>query len=263
MQRNQDDPLSEIPGSGASVDPAVGSPQEIQGINGPTRQEGLEQPIGVDSRHQSPPGPIGKVGDDEIPEIGEKEDIELPQIPRELWNDLTESSPQWTAEDKIKAVMAFINFGSMNKAAKAIGIPRQTLCQWKYRPWWGRVMEEAYKMMNQEFVANITRTALTASEELKDRVTHGEYVYKEGEMQFHEDGTPKRQKLTSRRLAFDGISIPIQQRALVAGEKKPQLSTAQVLKEIREAFREIGQEKNVTKDSVLIEQEGEKYGRPD
>src|SRR3990167_196536 len=239
MQRNQDDLLSETPGSAESAAPAPPQP--------------LEQPTGADNRHPPRQDLIGE----------DKDEIEVPQIPAELWNDLTESSPQWTAEDKIKSVMAFINLGSINKAAKAVGIPRQTLCQWKYRSWWGRVMEEAYKMMNQEFVANITRTALTASEELKDRVTNGEYVYRDGEMQFREDGTPKRQKLTSQRLAFDGIAVPIQQRALVAGEKKPQLSTAQVLKEIREAFREIGQEKNVTKDSVLIEQEGEKYGRPD
>lgn len=197
--------------------------------------------------------------DNAIAELDEiEESLEPPQLPDELWQEITEQHCKYSASERVRAVMGFIATGSRLGAGRVTGIPSEAMRRWMVQPWWQKVMDECYRIMNQQFSADLTRTAMKAAKELNDRVQNGEYVYdKEGNMLLDEHGVPKRTKLTSKRLAFDGLAIPVQQRAIVTGSKErtDKESTQKILKQIRDAFLEIGQTKNVTKETTLIEGE--------
>ena len=189
------------------------------------------------------------------------ESIETPTIPDELWDELLETNKGaqkkcYSPEQKIRLVAAYVNIGSLNKAAKQNNIPQQTAQHWKKQPWFNRVKQEVYKNCNDKIISGLSQITLKATQELQDRMEHGEYVYdKEGKVMLDEEGEPRRKKLTAHSLAVDGIAIPSEKRAVLQGnDPRKKNDTVETLRELRKLCHEMGQVKNITPESRLIEQ---------
>lgn len=178
-------------------------------------------------------------------------------IPDELWEELTDNtqSPNpYPPEDKIRAVVAHVNHGSINRAAKAVNIPRKTVEYWSKSTWWPKVKHQVYRLCDDQMVATQTRLAQKALEEAEDRILNGEYVYdKDGDLVLDDDGKPKRKKLPIKDVMVYGHAIPLDKRALLKGEgPKRKDSGTEFLKELRGLLYDVGA-KNITPQSVLID----------
>jgi len=152
-----------------------------------------------------------------------------PIIPGDLWAELADKS-KWTPEQKVHAVIAYVNHGYFKRASKATGIPRQTIQGWAKESWWLKVTDCIYNMKSQKIASLYVNTIEHGAEQLLDRTKNGEYVYdKSGNMQYeeNEDGeqkldddgnpVPKRKKLTAHSLAIDTIAIPQDKLAVLKG----------------------------------------------
>ena len=186
-------------------------------------------------------------------------DIDLPGIPDELWEELTydERTGKWSALDRLRAATALFVLGTSKKAEEQTGIPHETIRYWKRScAWWPKVMHHIYRFHDERTAADLRMTIRDAAIQLRDRIENGNFVTKDGAPVLDENGNPLRRPLTAHELAVDGVAIPSQRLAFLMGEAPANNGAADTLRELRKLFQEVGkQAQNVTKDSVLIDQD--------
>jgi len=90
---------------------------------------------------------------------------------------------KYSDEDRRRAAVEFLVTGNMTLVAKNIGIPRQTLVDWKHSEWWEEVISEVRHEKGEEIDAYLTKLIDSAFEQAQDRVENGDYrVTKDGEL---------------------------------------------------------------------------------
>lgn len=172
-----------------------------------------------------------------------------PIISDDLWREIvsfgekTKKEFVTPPEYKVMAVVLYANTGSAEKVGAKIGVTGKTVRIWKREPWWGKIEQAIFKAKNSKIAHSLTRTIEAATEQLEDRVKNGEYVYKNNELVLDEEGNPVRKKLNAHALSIDGIAIPSDKRALILGGNIVKNDSANILKELKELFIEIGKQK--------------------
>lgn len=169
-------------------------------------------------------------------------------IPEDLWREL--GSNTYSPEQMLNAIYYTFMYGS-HKAQEMTGVNNNTIRGWKLEPWYERVENEIIKLYDRKSIANLTQIVHSSTEQLRDRIENGEYVYKDDQLLLDDDGNPVRKKLTSHRLAVDGLAIPNQHRMQLRLDpnKTPESSNTSLLEKFANEFIEISKQarqKNIT-----------------
>jgi len=163
----------------------------------------------------------------------------------QIQDDVFDSMPQnskWSNEDRILAATYFAITGSSLKAAThmaAVGspVPAATIRDWKNNAvWWKPVLTAVRKAKQEELDSKLTDIIMVGTEQLKDRLEHGNVKYDTKTGEFY------RQPLTSGELAKDTIGIMFDKRALLRGDPTSRIektSTDETLRLLANKFIEM------------------------
>jgi len=89
--------------------------------------------------------------------------------------DLYHANSTYTPEQKVNAVMTFVLTGTIKKSAKILGMPQQTLNEWKNKAvWWDDTVAECRKKKQDELDSMYTVLIHDAIEQVSDRVNNGD-----------------------------------------------------------------------------------------
>lgn len=67
--------------------------------------------------------------------------------------------------------------GSFREASDMTGIPERTIRSWAEMPWWDTVLDEAKNLKDTELDSLWTQILHVVGEQLKDRLTNGDYKF--------------------------------------------------------------------------------------
>ena len=97
-------------------------------------------------------------------------------------SELVGKGSKYTDEQRRQAVLEYAIYGSLTKVSKSMGIPRQTLSEWKRSAdWWERVYGEIQHEKEQHILAQHTAIVTKVGEEIQDRLEHGDTQIVQGE----------------------------------------------------------------------------------
>ncbi|MHC4240605.1 MAG: transposase [Planctomycetota bacterium] len=139
----------------------------------------------------------------------------LPTMTDALRDEMTDSRSDFTAEDKLAVVMAYlISGGNSVKAAKLSAIHEMkanTIRQWKKRAkWWPNAEAHAKALLQKDLDARYTQMMHRTQEEIMDRVENGDEV-------ILKDGSTGRKALGGKDLTYIH-GIIHDKRAMIRGE---------------------------------------------
>lgn len=89
-------------------------------------------------------------------------------------------------QTKIKAAVSYLLCGSATKAAKAAGVSKPTILDWKNNSeWWPYLLSHLKEKHDEDLEARTTNILTKALDEVEDRIEHGDQImnYKTGEME--------------------------------------------------------------------------------
>ena len=92
------------------------------------------------------------------------------------------------------AVIAYLLHGNWRKVAEVTGIPQRTLNDWSTQTWYGTLLAEVREEKGAELDGAYTRIIHEATEQLMDRLKHGDPYIAGGEV--------RRKPVTARDLAI-------------------------------------------------------------
>lgn len=155
---------------------------------------------------------------------------------------LNHSNSNYTAEQKVAVVTQYVLTGSASTVSKNTGVPVGVINHWKkHSNWWDETAADIKLHKNEELEAVLTHTLHLASEEMLDRIEHGNEVIVNGDHM--------RVKIPARELS-QVINTMYEKRALLRGdpskimlEKKVDFSD--LASQFRDFSREILNEKVV------------------
>lgn len=143
------------------------------------------------------------------------------------------SGSTYTNDDKRRAVMVWVMSGNMTDVSRKTGIPQTTLSYWRrHAEWWDSLVAEIRTEKNGELDAAYTKIIHDISEEIKDRVLHGDYV-------LNKDGTISRKPVNMKDLAVAG-AVLFDKRALNRGDptsRTERTTTDAQLTKLADAFK--------------------------
>ncbi len=80
----------------------------------------------------------------------------------------------YTVEDKIRAASCYLSMGTIGKAATMFGCSKATFQSWMESEWWPEAMTLALGLQQKELDAGFSEIIALCTQELKDRLTHGD-----------------------------------------------------------------------------------------
>ena len=84
----------------------------------------------------------------------------------------------WSDEKRVEAVNAFLIYGSMRKVSDVVGIPVDTLRDWrKFKPWWKElenVLREEHDIGVAGELSDVVDKTISS---IADRIKNGDFVY--------------------------------------------------------------------------------------
>lgn len=90
-------------------------------------------------------------------------------------------------QTKIKAAVSYLLCGSATKAAKAAGISKPTILDWKNNSeWWPYLLAHLKEKHDEDLEARTTQILTQALDQVEDRIVNGDTImnYKTGEMEY-------------------------------------------------------------------------------
>ena len=140
-------------------------------------------------------------------EVKEEEDVKTPDFDLVSLNHPLST---YTVDQKIQVVTVFMTTGNVKRASKHTGVPSSTINRWKNKAhWWDETCDEIRHTKNEELEAILTHSLHLASEEMVDRLVHGNEVLVGGELM--------RVKVPARELA-QVTNCLFEKRALLRGD---------------------------------------------
>lgn len=121
-------------------------------------------------------------------------------------SDLAVSGSQYTNEQRLAVITAYVITGSMIRAATQTGIPQSTLYTWRKQPWFADMVENVRREKEQELDGAFTRIISKALDAVENRLDHGDAVLI--------DGAPVRLPVKARDAALIA-AIAYDKRALL------------------------------------------------
>lgn len=86
------------------------------------------------------------------------------------------STSQYTDEDRREAASHYVLLGNAKKVSEITNIPNTTLHDWTKTDWWQGLTESIRKEKSDEIDASITNILDASTEQLLDRIKHGDEV---------------------------------------------------------------------------------------
>ncbi len=82
----------------------------------------------------------------------------------------------YSEEDRLKAVTAFVLCGTIEGAARQVGIPASTIYNWRERnpSWWEKSTERAWELIDPEIQAKMLKVIQRGLDEAADRLDNGD-----------------------------------------------------------------------------------------
>lgn len=138
----------------------------------------------------------------------------LPDIPNNEYDmlaDIYSPKARYEPEIKIAAVAAFVATGTVRGTARATGLSKQCISEWKNKSqWWPGVYQKIKKDKQEELDARLTTLIHKAFDEMEDRLINGDEV-------ITKDGDKERKKISARDLSMVG-GIMYDKRAMLRGD---------------------------------------------
>lgn len=91
---------------------------------------------------------------------------------------------RWSDQQKIDAVTTYIILGNLKQTATTVGIPHETLRQWKVANWWKDLYNELKEQENLVLSQRLKKVIEKTLAVVEDRLESGDHVYdsRRGEM---------------------------------------------------------------------------------
>ena len=80
----------------------------------------------------------------------------------------------YTQAQKMDAILAFMDTGSVTQASKISGVKFHTLRLWRKMDWWKEAEQELREELNRGFESKASDIALKAMDQLQDRLVNGD-----------------------------------------------------------------------------------------
>ena len=100
----------------------------------------------------------------------------------------------YSDEQRREAVTQYVLLGNWRRVSQATGIPQRTLNDWATRPWFATLIAEVRAEKATELDGALTRIIHEATDQLLDRLRHGDHVLVGGKLE--------RKPLAARDLAI-------------------------------------------------------------
>lgn len=167
----------------------------------------------------------------------------IPEVTDALRIELTDSRSQFTAEDKIAVVMAYlITGGNSSKAADLSAVHEMkaaTIRQWKKRSkWWANAEAFAKSLLQKDLDRAYTKMLHRTEAEIFDRVEQGDVV-------LLKDGSQVRKPLGGKDLMYIH-GIIHDKRAMLRGEptsRTEKVNPLEVVNELAKLLQKQGEAK--------------------
>ena len=164
------------------------------------------------------------------------------------YSELYSSKANYTVEQKLAAVTAYVMTGSCTESAKLCGFKQmQTVSEWKNKStWWPDAYMAVKKEKNEEMDSTMTTIIHTAANEILDRLQNGDEV-------LDKNGDLRRKKMGGKEVATV-MGITFDKRALLRGDptsRTERVDTTKLLANVREQLAEIARDhldKHVVKE---------------
>ena len=158
---------------------------------------------------------------------------------------LNHPQSKYSAEQKIQACTYYITTGDFRRVSKLTGIPVATLNGWKSSAvWWEETLDEVKNTKNEELEAILTHALHLASEEIVDRLEHGNEVIVRGRKE--------RVKIPARELSQLTNTV-FEKRCMLRGDPSSIRAERKVdFKDLVDQFKEFSKELN--KEKVVSDQ---------
>lgn len=152
-------------------------------------------------------------------------------------SDLYAPGSKYTPEQKVNAVMTFVLTGTIKKTAKLVGMPQQTLSDWKNKAeWWDEVVAECRKKKQDELDAMYTNLIHDTVEQVADRI-------KNGDTKVDRNGVATKVPMSGRDLAIT-MAVTFDKRQLLRGEatsRVEKVSEKERLDKLADNFKKMSQ----------------------
>ncbi len=132
----------------------------------------------------------------------------------------------YSDEKRREAIAAYATTGVMTRVAELVNIPVSTLYGWRKCEWWETLLTRIRDEKADELDAMLTENIHLAGEQIKDRLTDGDYLVSK-------DGALKRKPVGARDLAlvqaisFDKRALGRNQPTSISGNSKDELKKLQ------------------------------------
>ena len=171
----------------------------------------------------------------------------LPQMSDELRQEMTDSRSQFSAEEKMAAVMAYlITGGNSSKAAELSCVPElqpATIRQWKKRnAWWDKAEQHAKALLQKDLERAYTKMLHRTEQEIFDRVENGDVV-------MTKDGAQVRKPLGGKDLMYIH-GIIHDKRAMLRGEPTSRTEKVDPLAVVNELAKLLHSQGQVSKQEA-------------
>ena len=150
-------------------------------------------------------------------------------------SELVGQGSRYSDQDRREAVIQYAIHGSLQKVSDITGIPRTTLIGWKQHEsgYWQTLLDEVRQQTEDEIEAFHTRIIKRASEEVLDRLEHGDY-------KLTKDGDTVRVPVAARDAATIG-AISYDKRRLSLGLATNITDRSSTIDTLIKRFEEISQ----------------------
>lgn len=166
---------------------------------------------------------------------------------------------RYTERDYRAAVAAFLVTGSVQKVAKELDCPVQTVKSWRRSAeWWDRYADDIAEQIDKELVARMRGATLKAYKELDDRLDNGDE-------RLTKDGESVRVKVAAKDLSV--IANTANDRVRLAEGKATKITETRDLAAIAQQFESLaakyaGKIREMGGDRPIIEGEVVKVAMP-
>lgn len=167
-------------------------------------------------------------------------------------SDLYHPNSYYTPEQKVNAVMTFVMTGTIKKSAKIIGMPQQTLNEWKNKAvWWDDTVRECRKKKQDELDSMYTVLIHDIVGQVADRVENGD-------TKVDRNGVVTKIPMTGKDLAIT-MAVTFDKRQLLRGEatsRVEKVSEKERIERLADSFKEMSKKmKSLGMDAKVIDAE--------
>lgn len=153
--------------------------------------------------------------------------------------DLYDPRSKYPAEEKMKAVMAYVVAGDSRKASKICGVPDATIRWWKASAdWWPAALMKCQKEKNDEVDAAMTEAIHIGMASIIDTIQNGEWVLTNKGALVRKPANLRDQTISVATLQDKRDNIRGQQINIVGNRDKSQLF-GELIKKFEELSQDI------------------------